>query len=417
MAVDAEALARLNADVFYAMPSDSRTAIVAFGAKGGGKRHFHFFKLLQPLPGLTKLLVRDPSDSWYNAGLPGAGETVGEIAGTLEGALADLGATRVVTCGSSMGGYAALLFGCMIGAERAIAIGPQTLLDPVLPHAPLANVELQVADLEPVVRDASGTAIELVVGWDSLLDIFHARRVAEHPSVRVLAMPKGHHLFLNDLNREGKLVPLITELVDGGTPDLCHVDPPLDTEAERRIGDAVFAAHRRQWRLAAESIGPVAEQHPRWAGPNLHYGWALAKMGESAGAELALTRAITANPQWVLPREHLAEVYLEQGRAEEAEPIVREGLASNPDWWFGYLCLGECLRQLGRADEALAMAGRVESGVGAGLVKDPTWARGHLAMAGALRLLGRKEAAQKAAQQAMKLNPRLAERAEKALVG
>lgn len=405
----------LDAEVFCAMPSRSRTALVFFGAKADGNRSFQFFKVLKPLPDLTKLLVRDPSDNWYNTGLPEVGDTLEEIAERIEGELSELGARRVVTCGSSMGGYAAILFGCMIGADRAIGIAPQTLLDPILPHAPLEGVDLQAPDLDPIIRDAPGTEVDLVAGWDELLDIFHAKRVAAHPSVRVLAIRNGHHLFTGDLHRAGKLVPLLTELVEGGAPDMCEVDPPLEPEVEQRIADTVYAGQREDWEEATERIRPVVERYPDWAGPSFHYGRALANLGDWKSAESALARAVGANPRWALPREDLAEALCEQGRQAEAEVVIREGLAFDPNWWAGHLSLGECLLRQGRAEEAQAAARLVESGVRGSLAKRPAWAKGHLALAGALLQQGRAEEAHAAARQAMELNPQLTTPAAKLL--
>lgn len=400
-------------EVFYAMPSGSATAIVAFGAKGGGLNHFHFFKLLEPLPELSKLLVRDPSDSWYNAGLPGVGDTLTEIAAAIERELAALGAERILTCGSSMGGYAAILFGCMLGAERAIAIGPQTLLDPALPHAPPPGTALQAPDLAPIVCDSPATRVDLVFGRDELLDIFHADRIAGPPWVRLLAVEEGHHLFLADLQRKGGLAPLVVDLLEGRVPGICDVAAPLEASRSRRIAEAVYAAQRQDWAAAVQSIGPIAERDPAWAGASFHYGRALAGLGEHYEAELALRRAVEGNSRWVAPRERLAELLCERGRAGEAETVIRAGLAGEPTWWRGLLGLAECLRRQGREEEARAAAREVEEGVAPRLAREPGWAQGHLARGRALGQLGREEEARSALRRAARLNPSLAPEAEK----
>lgn len=287
-----------DTEIFHAMPADSDTVVVSFGAKGGGHAHFHFFKLLKPLPGFSKLLVRDPSGSWYNAGLPGEGDTLEEVAAGVERELRRLDAKQVITLGSSMGGYAAILFGCMLGAERAIALAPQTLLDPALRHAPPAHVRLQAPDLAPIIRDTPATRIDLVAGWDDHLDVFNAQRVAGLPSVRVLALRNGVHAFVEHLHNDDKLIPLITDLVEGDTPENCDVNPQLDPEDEQRIADTAYAVQRGDWEAVTERIGPVAERYPSWAGPNFDLGRALTEMGDLHAAEVFLTRAVQGNPRW-----------------------------------------------------------------------------------------------------------------------
>lgn len=287
-----------DTEVFHAMPADSETVVVSFGAKGGGQGVFHFFKVLKPLPDVSKLLVRDPSGSWYNAGLPGVGDRLEDIAAAIECELAQLGAKRVITLGPSMGGYAAILFGCMLGAERAIALAPQTLLDPALRHAPPGDVELQAPDLAPIIRSAPETRVDLVAGWDDHLDVFNAQRVAALPSVRILALHNGVHAFVEDLHRDNELIPLITDLVDGVVPEICEVDPSLDPDTEQRIADTAYAVQRADWKAVVERIGPVAECYPDWAGPNFDLGRALASLGDWKSSRIFLERAAEANPDW-----------------------------------------------------------------------------------------------------------------------
>lgn len=264
--------------MLHAMPADSDTAIVAFSAKGGV---FDYFRVLQPFPGITKLLVRDPSDRWYNAGLPGVGDSVDAVADRVGAELDAVGAKRVITLGSSMGGYAAILFGCMLGAERAIAFGPQTILDPIFRHSPPTDVPLQVPDLRPIVREHPDTAVELVAGWDSMLDVFHAQRLAGMSSVRVIGVMGGIHTFVIKLHGEGKLVPLVEELIEGRVPAFCEVEPTLSPDTAQRIADAVVAWHSGDHAHVVDRLGVVTERHPGWPGVQALLDEALDALGEA----------------------------------------------------------------------------------------------------------------------------------------
>jgi pimeloyl-ACP methyl ester carboxylesterase len=338
--------------IFHPMPAGSETAIVSFSANGGGRKHFHFFRLLEPVPEISKLLVRDPNDSWYNAGLPGVGDTIEEIADRIELEVAELGAKRTIAIGSSMGAYAAILFGCLIGAERVVALAPQTYLDPILPHAPPAGVELQAPDLRPVLQEATGTKVEIVAGWDALIDVFHAQRVAELAPVRVLALKNHVHSFMSALHTEGKLLPLVLELIEGGTPEICQVEPRLAPGIEERIAATVFAEQRGEWQRVAREISPVAERYPDWAGPNFTLGQALSKLGDWTGAEAVQARAVRANPGWTKPRGFLVRAMRKRGGLVEAEQVLRDGIGLDADWGYGHLTLARCLLEQGRKDEA-----------------------------------------------------------------
>jgi pimeloyl-ACP methyl ester carboxylesterase len=386
----------------------SDKAIVAFTGWGERPGRFGFFGLSKFFPEWNRLLVRDPSQNWYNTGLPRVGDTVDEIADRIRSMVDELGAKRTIAIGSSMGGYAAILFGCKIGADRAIALVPQTLLHPDLPIAPPADVSLQVPDLKPVVCDAPETKIDLIAAWDDLSDVFHARRIGASPSVRILAAPEGHS-FARRLYKEGEYWPFITELIEGCVPRICEMEPPLETFDDERIEDTVFAGQRGEWEVARNRIAPVAERHSVWVAPKFHLGRAMVNLGEWRDAEVVLAEVVLARPRWRQAREELARALNGLGKPDEAESLVRDGLALDRQWWRGYLVLAECLLQLGRAEEARSAERRAERLISDVLADSPEFARGYLALGRLLVELGRPEEASSAAIRAEELNPALAQ--------
>lgn len=396
--------------VFHSAPADSDEAIVAFSGAGVGPGRFSFYGLLKLFPDQSKLLVRDPSYRWYNNGLPEVGNTVEEIGDQIAKRVGELGAKRIVAIGSSMGGYAAILFGCLIGAERVVALVPQTLLHQGLPvRTPPTDVTLQVPDLKPVIVSAPETRIDLLAGWDDLVDVFHAQRVARSPSVRVLGLPEGHS-FAKRLYRAGDYWPFITELIEGGMPQICKVEAPLELDELKRIEDTIFAGQRADWGTVKAQIAPVAERYPDWAAPNFHLGKALAEMGDLEGAETALARAALVNPRcvldsphWSQARDELVRVLNAQGRSGTAELVVRSGLASDPKWWLGHLALGECLLRRGQKEEARFALLEAEQGIRVIVANHPEFAPGHLALSRALTQLGQPEEARSAERRAAEL--------------
>lgn len=230
---------------------DSDMAIVAFSARGAYPKPFQFLGLERAFPDASRIFVRDRSDRWYNAGLPGVGDTVEAIATRLRAELERAGAKRTIAVGPSMGGYAAILFGCLIGAQRTIALAPQTLLHPGLPErVPAAAVPLQVPDLEPIVRAAPQTEVDVVVAWQDTLDVFHAQRIAHLASVRILGVMGADHNFARSLLKQGEFWPFMTGLIEGRPPEICVVDPPLQPAMTKRI-----AAALADWGLGNEALG------------------------------------------------------------------------------------------------------------------------------------------------------------------
>jgi pimeloyl-ACP methyl ester carboxylesterase len=402
--------------VFHPIQRDSETAVLAFSPVSSKKNRFHFFPLSRLMPDVSILLVRDPANHWYNAGLPGAGDTVEEIAERIRAELDALGARRVVTLGSSMGGYAAILFGCMLAAQQVVSLTPQTFLDPDLPYGPPASLTPQAPDLAPVVDAATQTSIDVVVGWDLLSDVFYARNVAASKSVRVLGVP-GEHTFPQELHAKGEYWPLIVDLIEGRTPAVCDPTPAFDRGEDERIRDAVFAKRDEDWPALEERIAPLAERYPGWIAPNFYHGKALANLGEWERAETILAKVVSASHRWNRPRDDLVWALCQGGRLEEAEGVIRDGIAVSSVWWRGRLALGACLFRLGRREEARGVALEAEEMLRNAVAKLPAFPRGYLGLAAALMQLGREEEARATARRAMELDPKLTALTEESLAG
>ncbi|HEV7757713.1 MAG TPA: hypothetical protein VGO78_01950, partial [Acidimicrobiales bacterium] len=103
------------------------TVLLAFGGLGQqlGVPPFEFFTLTAGLD-VDRVFVRDTQRGFYHRGVTGVGRTIPEI----RDHLADLipAGSRVVTVGVSAGGYAAILFGALLGVDEVHAISPITCL-------------------------------------------------------------------------------------------------------------------------------------------------------------------------------------------------------------------------------------------------------------------------------------------------
>jgi hypothetical protein len=108
---------------------DARAAIFAFGSRHANKDTipFEWTRTLAPLP-VTKIYVRDIYQLWYQKGLPGIADSPQGVSDYLCRLIAGEDINRIVTMGGSMGGYAALLFGTLMGADEAYAFAGQTYL-------------------------------------------------------------------------------------------------------------------------------------------------------------------------------------------------------------------------------------------------------------------------------------------------
>jgi len=112
------------------MDSDSRTLLIALGGIGRNVSMppFEFFKATGGIP-CKRLFVRDVNQAWYQMGLPGYGTSFTSASDTLRELVAGHDVDRLVLAGASAGGYAAMAFGTLLGADLVLCFAPQSTVD------------------------------------------------------------------------------------------------------------------------------------------------------------------------------------------------------------------------------------------------------------------------------------------------
>jgi len=154
---------------------ESRTLLLTFGGMKSlaGLASFEFVNLTSELP-VKRMFVRDPRQSWYHRGMPQHGTTLASVVDSVGELLARYDVRRLVVAGNSAGGYAALVFGTLLGAHTVVCLAPQTVLDSEI----LAQMDDHRWDdlLEPLVRKGA-----LEPSWT---DLRRALPQARHANTR-----------------------------------------------------------------------------------------------------------------------------------------------------------------------------------------------------------------------------------------
>lgn len=173
-----------------------------------GMPPFEFFTMLQGTETKT-IFVRDLDQCWYQRGVRGLGSTMASAASALDELVATIAPARIVTVGTSAGGFASLLFAGLIDADRSLAFGPQSFTSTTLRFRYFDRrwqqeirqlSELDPAttnrDLRPQLRrwadEGCSTRFHVHYGTDSRLDRVHAQRLKLLPNVTLHRHPGGH---------------------------------------------------------------------------------------------------------------------------------------------------------------------------------------------------------------------------------
>jgi hypothetical protein len=210
------------------IPPGSPVVLVAFGGLAlqvGGIPPFELFNLVSDL-NVGKLFVRDLVGAFYHQGVKGLGVSIPEVADELGRLLA--GAGRTVFVGPSAGGYAALLFGSLVGADEVHAFSAATFLDDT--HRRLWRddrwpeqmrrvragppVNRQFLDLKPVLRGRPPKNAHLHFGARHRLDRHHASRMRRITGVSLHPHQSDAHMLAKELRDRGELKEIIRAAIE-----------------------------------------------------------------------------------------------------------------------------------------------------------------------------------------------------------
>jgi hypothetical protein len=208
-----------NVQMYAASGEEKPFVCIAFGgiSKGLGTPVFEFMRTLSAA-GVSSLFVKDPSQGWYQRPIEGLGNTPNEIAINLTELLRkNFPGKRVVAVGNSMGGFAAIAFGCLSGLDRAIAFSPQTFIGPELRQkyrdtrwqTQIDQIpKIHFGDLKPIVA-FKNIKIDIYAGGKTTLDVVHAHHLDGMQNVHIHLLTECGHDASKWLREQGMLDKLI----------------------------------------------------------------------------------------------------------------------------------------------------------------------------------------------------------------
>ncbi len=240
-------------------------------------------------------------------------------------------ADRVITYGSSMGGYAALRFADALGANAALALSPQYSINPA--KAPFETRWLQDAQRivwRPEHEPALPQSARAVVAYDpTTIDRLHVELIAAETAIERIPVHYSGHPSGWVVADTHLLAPLLFDVLNG-VQDLSHYP------------QAVRAAR----------------------GQSSTYLVNLARALPSRRAHVALAlaeRAVAVKPIHVDALHCLADNLVIAGRGEEATAYYRRAVDAAHGGINGWVPFADGLARMGRHDEAMLIVRDVTS--------------------------------------------------------
>lgn len=206
----------------------------------------------------SSIVVRDPRRTWYNLTIDGLSHDADDLVEQLAMRVGSFPRNMITVCGTSMGGYAALLFGVKLGVGRIVACAPQVVLHPKLPHAP--KVPVKYHDITSLVINAQKeTKIDIWYGAESFTDLYNISHLRSQQNLTINAVPGSMHNVLHTFKRRGELVDFFKYTAMNEPFSTRTVQIPAAAKAAIVQAGHLFYI-QRDFEAAIDTLVPVADQ-------------------------------------------------------------------------------------------------------------------------------------------------------------
>lgn len=314
--------------VRYVKAGDSPVCVVTFSSLTDDPRLDRpgFGETMLKRHGIDAIHVINRTNIWYQySELPDALQAIASATANYE---------RIITYGSSMGGYAAIRFAGAIGAGTAIAISPQYSVSPQL--APFeTRWRILTRNIQFIHENAGPAcgAVAPIVFYDPRdRDAEHFGLIARaYPRTGGVRLPHAGHPAGAYLNEVGLLAAAVLDIVHG------KFDPAVleqTARTRRRLsGQYLFTLARRLAPHHLDTKIRLAEMSVR-ATDDAAYHIYLARLRESTGdfasTEKQLEHANSVLRDHPVPVRALCVFLLRRRRYGEAVPLARKLTAMDP---------------------------------------------------------------------------------------
>ena len=195
-----------------------------------GMSFFEFNKTTSGLGRVNKIFLRDTHRSWYHHGLPAVGTGIDDIETFLQHYTTHPSTRKTIIIGNSGGGYAALLFGHILGADEVHSFSPKTFINPIKriinndipPKYSIAHLfrlylhgQRKYFDLKKVFLASAPQKrnFHIYFAENSRTDYLQAIRMQSVPGIHLHPFQHDRHNLIKLLKRRGKLREILEQAI------------------------------------------------------------------------------------------------------------------------------------------------------------------------------------------------------------
>jgi tetratricopeptide (TPR) repeat protein len=292
--------------------ADSPEGVVCSFSSLNGQIEFR--RSLSTLP-TDRHFFQDQERGWYQRGCTGF-ESIKDLLSHLERLRSRSESKRLITIGSSMGGFGALLIGNLLAADVVIAFDPQTFIDEknraylgdIRWASDLRKVTPIYPDIAPIIN--VNTKNYIVFGQDVSIDAVHALRLGDQDTVSTFAVGYSNHNSASQLARTKELDRFLSDVYQGHIQRGGELPEHFDFGRWKDRSDdyliLTLFEHKTKKLDTLEIAEKLVQRRPEWAFAQLEHAKNLLVQRRREEALTTLSKAVTIRP-------HYAEVRLQIG--------------------------------------------------------------------------------------------------------
>lgn len=181
----------MSKNVLFVENKNSSKLVVYFSSAGA--KSFEGYSLLSKYQS-NKLFIRDDLKTWYNGIIPKVSTSADSMLEYLQPIIEKFSKNDIIFLGSSMGAYAAILFGIKLEIGKVIAFSPQIVLNPAMPFTPAKPVKYD--DLSKLIMKNKQTDIDIWFGEGEPIDLYHIHHILNAKNVSFFPIKGAPHNVL-----------------------------------------------------------------------------------------------------------------------------------------------------------------------------------------------------------------------------
>lgn len=325
----------------------------------------------KPYKAITKsesnvVFVNDCGNNWYLKGVEGFDEDFTEAAKKIVEVARSVGNGYVMTFGTSMGAFGAILYAAVGGADKCIAFGPEVILD--LPGSRSAQhknrkAKLSFSDLSYYMENSDCT-YDVVVSESDEVDLINAISMFSLNNIKVSTVRGAEHPGVQAFDYDLGIGNVIDASMDGSDLHAPYGRRGAALENSELVKD-LWIAHclkrEKNYLACLDYLVSLAFKYGENSLYVLRLGEAYYRNGMLEKAVECLKVSVELDDFQYEAHNLLGVVLRRLERHEEAEHYLKEAIRITPMNPFPYHNLGLTYMEVGMLDIALVNCNKAVS--------------------------------------------------------